>query len=664
MGYGKTRTSLAAVEVMGSYPILIVCPPHLVDKWLREAEASVPGLEVYIVESITELERLKAQYQPGQKLVVIMSRSKIKLGPGWMPTSTVRYLLPESESRRERFVEAVQSYKEARNALRGLRDLGAEVTVAARRNALKAARRVAVCPQCGAALETHHKRKPVRCLATVDIWDPEEAEMKTRECGGALFQFGGRFQRWPLADYICKKARDFFKVLIADEVHQFKAKGTDQGRAFGLLAHHIPAVITLTGTFFGGPASSIFWLLHRTQASVREAFGFNEEKRWVRRFGVLETTFKTGDDEYGAFNAKKRRRVSTKERPGISPAIVRFTLPTTIFASIKDLGIPMPEFHEEFVTLPLTPAMKEDLGQVWDFTWDQLKEWWPHYTSAWLQWNLSRPNSCFRYEVIEGYDGNGELECPAVVEGSDLLPKEEWLVNTVKAELAAGRKVVVYVRQTGTRDIRSRLVQVLTQAGVPGVVVLNSSVSPRKREAWLQNHPANVLITNPKLVETGLDLIQYATVVFFEVEYSLYTLWQSCRRVWRLGQTKRVKVFYLAYENTLEEKAYALIGQKVKAAQLLYGDEVASALVEDAGDASLVMALIKAIKEKEVFHLSANAHVFADTTRTVTDSVVGSPVLRSPSAFEAWAASRGITCEAMRPKRRRKKAVPEQQKLF
>jgi hypothetical protein len=451
--------------------------------------------------------------------------------------------------------------------------------------------------------------------------------------------------------------------VLVSNCHQFKAKGTDQGHAFGLLAHHIPAVITLTGTFFGGPASSIFWLLHRTQASVRDDFGFNEEKRWVRRFGVLETTFKT-EDEYGAFNAKKRRRVSTKERPGISPAIVRYTLPTTIFASINDLGIPMPEFHEEFVTLPLTEAMEDDLRAVWCFTWNQLKEWWPHYTSAWLQWNLSRPNSCFRHEVIEGYDGDGELECPAVVEGSELLPKEEWLVNTVKAELSAGRKVVVYARQTGTRDIRSRLVQVLTQAGVPGVVVLNPSVSPRKREAWLRNHPASVLITNPKLVETGLDLVQYATVVFYEVEYSLYTLWQSCRRVWRLGQTKPVKVFYLAYESTLEEKAYALIGQKVKAAQLLYGDEVASALVEDAGDASLVMALIKAIKEKEVLQLGANAHVFADTTLTVTESVVGSPVLRSPSVFEVWAASRGVTCEAMKPKRRRKKTAVEQQRLF
>ena len=161
--------------------------------------------------------------------------------------------------------------------------------------------------------------------------------------------------------------------------------------------------------------------------------------------------------------------------------------------------------------------MDRDLGRVWAFTWDEMKEWWPHYTSAWLQWNLARPNSCFRFEKVEGYAGDS-IDCEPVVTEGELLPKEEWLVSTVKAELAAGRKTIIYLRQTGTRDIRQRLVDVLVKAGIPGVVVLKSSISPSKREKWLEDHPANVLITNPKLVETGLDLVQYSTGVFYEVE--------------------------------------------------------------------------------------------------------------------------------------------------
>ena len=303
-----------------------------------------------------------------------------------------------------------------------------------------------------------------------------------------------------------------------------------------------------------------------------------------------------------------------------------------------------------------TKQMESDLRKLHNFTWDQLKEYWPHYTSAWLQWNLARPNSCFRHETVEGYDED-ELYCPAVVNpGTDqLLPKEEWLVSTIKAEIAAGRKAVIYVRQTGTRDIRQRLVDVLTSAGIPGVAMLKSSITPSKREAWLKKHPSNVLITNPRLVETGLDLVQFSTAIFYEPDYSLYTMWQACRRVWRLGQTKPVKVYYLCYADTLESKAYALIGQKIKAAQLLYGDEVSSALVDDPGDASLVMALIKAIKNNEEVTADSNMKLFSDDRHVVIDSAVGSLTQTSLSVFEKWAREQGYAYQEIKPQPRRRR---------
>ncbi|MEE8391408.1 MAG: DUF6094 domain-containing protein [Anaerolineae bacterium] len=644
MGFGKTRTSLASVELMHSYPALVVCPPHLLAKWVRESLASVPGARAVIVESIGELEEVRARYEPGQKLIVVVSRSRIKLGPGWFSTSRMRYTLSKERDDRKQFRLRLQAYRELRTAyLAEPSDELRRQVRAARRDALQAARSYGVCPGCGAPLneKTRHSRRPMHCTAEVSVWDHEEEVFVTRPCGAALFQFGGKFSRWPLADYIRKKTPGFFEALIADEVHQYKAKDSDQGWAFGLLVGAIPRVITLTGTFFGGPASSILWLLHRTQRSVRDDFGFGDEQRWVRQFGILETTFKVSEDEYGQHSGQRRRRVSTKEKPGISPGIVKYTLPTAIFASIKDLGVRLPEFREEFVTFEPTTAMERDLSRVWNFTWAEMKEWWPHYTSAWLQWNLARPNSCFRFEEIEGYAGKRTLECPPVVVEDELLPKEEWLVNMVKTELAAGRKTIVYLRQTGTRDIRQRLVDVLTRAGIPGVLVLKSSISPSKREKWLEDHPANVLITNPKLVETGLDLVQYSTGVFYEVEYSLYTLWQACRRIWRLGQTRPVKMFYLSYEETLEEKAYALIGQKIKAAQLLYGDEVASALVDDPGDASLVMALLQAIEGGDDLKVDRDDHFFSDSANVVVDSVVGSPTQPSLSVLEQWALEQG-----------------------
>jgi hypothetical protein len=45
----------------------------------------------------------------------------------------------------------------------------------------------------------------------------------------------------------------------------------------------------------------------------------------------------------------------------------------------------------------------------------------------------------------------------AVVDRFGLLPKESWLSSFCKAEKARGRRTLVYVRQTGTRDIQDRL---------------------------------------------------------------------------------------------------------------------------------------------------------------------------------------------------------------
>ena len=98
-----------------------------------------------------------------------------------------------------------------------------------------------------------------------------------------------------------------------------------------------------------------------------------------------------------------------------------------------------------------------------------------------------------------------------------------------------------------------------------------------------------------------MDLIKFATIICFEVEFSLYTLWQFMRRVWRLGQTKPVKVLFLVYQHTLEEAALALIGEKMKAALLLCGANAASAITADAdaGEASLLNELATRILKGE-----------------------------------------------------------------
>ena len=54
-----TLLGAAAAHMAGFERILIICPPHLVPKWKREVEQTMPGVRAAIVESITDLERLR-----------------------------------------------------------------------------------------------------------------------------------------------------------------------------------------------------------------------------------------------------------------------------------------------------------------------------------------------------------------------------------------------------------------------------------------------------------------------------------------------------------------------------------------------------------------------------------------------------------------------------
>jgi len=200
-------------------------------------------------------------------------------------------------------------------------------------------------------------------------------------------------------------------------------------------------------------------------------------------------------------------------------------------------------------------------------------------------------------------------------------------VDFCRSERQQGRKVLIYVRQTGTRDIQDRILKILRDGGVRAEV-LTSSVNPRKREEWIAKRVfgLDALVVNPRLVETGLDLIAFSSVVFAEIEYSLYTLWQAVRRVWRLGQTKPVKAIFSVYSEAMEARALALMGQKMKAAQLLYGDEVGGAIVpEEDGDILMKLAR-EALESADLPDLQS---LFADEV-VVSNSPLGCPT--APSA--------------------------------
>lgn len=681
MGVGKTSIATAVMELQGQYPAIVICPPHLVPKWCREIEEIIPGAHTMELcrigrnadddQDLNDVRQFLAGYdaacqewkagksKEAPRWVAVVSNTSAKMGSGWQPSYQT---------------------KVTKHPMTGINV-----------HAL-------TCPSCGSVLKKvisgmeipitdpeELNRKRMFCNNRVSGWEMDAKGRKitdeegkpvwgTHKCNEPLFQFNVK-RRFPIAEYILKQCKNQFKLLITDEVHQYKSKSSDRGVAFHHLVRATGKTLTLTGTFFGGKSTSIFWLLYRLSAKVRNDFQFNEESRWAALYGVLETTKKINrEEDDGVYTGNRRYANQAKEQPGISPEVINRLLDTSVFLSLKDLGLGLPDYKEEVVVTNMLDEQSLQYNQM-ENTLSTLAKQSNSYLSSWLQWSLARPNSAFRDEIVYINDLNlaGEsvqkvplMELPTVIDVKSWLPKEDWLSSYCQSEKRAGRKTLVYLRQTGTRDIQDRILASLQNKGLRGTI-LSSSTNPRSREAWIEKQAVNldVLICNPKLVETGLDLVMFSTAIFYEIEYSLYTLWQAVRRVWRLGQTKPVKVLFSVYDQTMEARALSLIGRKMKAAQLLYGDEVGGAIVPQEDGDFLTQLARDVLDENAIVDLHS---LFADD-HTISHSAVGS--LITPSApviqltlenWQTWANQHQV--QIGRQRRKNAEIPQEQMSLF
>ena len=181
MGTGKTFIGAAAAYMAGFQRVLIICPPHLVPKWKREVEMTVPGVRAAIVESITDLERLRLSVGSGP-LFAVMSREKAKLSYRWMPAVIQRWAVSKGRLLREE--ETGEPF------------------------------RIPCCPDCTAQIVD----KDGVPLTFADL---NRRKHTCADCDAPLWQADRSGPaRYPLADYIKHRMKGFFDLLIGDEVHE------------------------------------------------------------------------------------------------------------------------------------------------------------------------------------------------------------------------------------------------------------------------------------------------------------------------------------------------------------------------------------------------------------------------------------------------------------
>jgi len=542
MGLGKTYISIAATAALGFTKTLVVCPPHLVSKWRREVKQTVPSATALAVERIGDFE--KALNQKRGPLFLILSREKAKLGYYW------------------------------------------------KGHAARLKDGTFVCPRC---------RTPLIDRDGIPVSHEilNRKKQKCKECREPLWEANPRGpRRFPLATYLKNKYPGYFDLLISDECHEYKGAATAQGIALDHMGKATRRILALTGTLLGGYSSNLFYLLFRISRDIRKDFKFRDIKRWMELYGVLEKiTFISNGDE-GRASLKKAQEVRWHERPGISPALIPELLPRAIFLKLSDLNIALPPYREIAHSIDMEPNQKEAYRSFQEELLAELRtalnQGSKRLLGVYLQALLGYSDSPWVEETITDKESGRILAESAPLEEDHLYPKEKELLRICDEAKRNGRKTVVYCVHTETRDITERLKKILGEAGLEAEILKATKVKAGEREEWIQSFKGDVLITHPRNVHTGLDLIQFPQVVWYQQDYSIYIVRQASRRSWRIGQKELVNVHHVYYRGTIQEKAITLNIKKLRAALLTEGELIEGKLVEQVEDDGLV-ALAKTI---------------------------------------------------------------------
>ena len=309
----------------------------------------------------------------------------------------------------------------------------------------------------------------------------------------------------------------------------------------------------------GGYASTLFHLLYRFSPAIRSQFGRSEEHRWIDRYGFVEHTVRRPDGgdhlEDGRFSRRRRYRKIVRERPGLAPGALFHLIGDSVFLRLSDVASGLPPYEEQVLLSPMDREPDEDRllpARGLRRGLHDLAGGAGRRPGKGLQAAARRlpadpprlPDGCVRGEtVFDPETGDPIVQVPPLSEVK-LYPKEKTLVDLVAAERMAGRRVLVYATHTGTRDITERMEEILTRHGFKVAVMKADAVAPDRREAWVADRVkegVDVLVCHPRLVQTGLDLVDFLTIVWFETDYSVYTMRQASRRSWRIGQSRPVR---------------------------------------------------------------------------------------------------------------------------
>lgn len=661
---------------------LVLCPSHITEKWVREIEETVPNTFAAVVHNPGELDHLYQMYQRGSKsCFAILSKEKAR--DGYMRAPAVIYRRWNREAlpveRNPPLHDGADISGDPHHPVFCCPSCGAVVMAEFSRDGViyrvpansRYFRREHAgnhkCAACGA---------PLWSVLNPDAWLAQKEWAKIGDYGfvyrplvhehfkkadrelllqklhdisehpDASFPARGAYRAYALSTYIKHKYKGRIYGLIVDELHEYSNK-SGQGEAMAELYGTAKKVIGMTATLINGYSSGIFHLLYWLVPALMRKDGkkYENPAKFDAEYGVIQNTYVEEEPEYHSNRRTVQSKKSTRLLPGVSPLVYsRFLLEKAAFLSLSDMGKDLPEYEEIPVALQMPAPVETEYKEIekqLKFVLKNDKKAAKKILSTYLNLLTAYPDQPYGHKpVYHPLTGLPIVKPENTMTPDDLRPKDNEVLKIMERKIAAGEKVLIYTNWTRL-DTQARLQKLLSQRGWRAAI-MPAKVKPAHREQWVADklgEGLQVLIANPTLVETGLDLNAFTTLIFYDTGYKLFTLRQASRRSWRINQTApRVEVYMLYYASTMQHKAIKLMASKLAVAGIIEGSfsEEGLAAMSECEDMTTLMAkeLMLGIKDsvedvsamfKRMANLKPQAaawSIFAETPKAQDDTML------------------------------------------
>lgn len=591
-GTGKTKIGAAALYAYqkskggGARINVITCPSHVAKKWVRELYETVPDCIAGTVSSITDIDRMYELYRHTDKpLFMVLSKESAR--NGYLRKPAVIW-----NDRRKAFICPVCGAVQEMTVTND----GISYTVPAdncyfREENAKNHK----CQKCGTVLWEPDNPD---CLDPVkNEWvriggygyihrkfvsehysaaKTETVKKQIREVWenpNGIYPAVGAYRRCPLSRYIKHRFKKL-DAYICDELHEYSGESA-QGEAMAEIAGISKKVIAMTATLINGYARGMFYLLFRLKPRLMlmDGFQYNDARKFCKRYGVVESIFETEKTKYNAASKNRKRKVREKFLPGISPIVYsKYLMENTVFLSLYDMAKELPDYEE----IPVACKMGESVKKEYRHMETEFK------TVMRKDRRLANKILSVYLNLLTAYPDQPYGHEPVVMGDTAIVPKDypdepngklNKVLELVQRKINAGERVIIYTAWVRL-DTQTVLKEKLDKAGIKSCI-LKQSIAPSKREDWVKKklgEGMQVLITNPFLVQTGLDLNEFTTLIFYNLAFNLYVLRQASCRSWRINQTApKVEVYLFYFEGTMQQRALRLMASKLAAAAMIEG---------------------------------------------------------------------------------------------